>query len=169
MRKKSIASNLIALPILIAVINFTSPCYSFRELRGNILSYPVLIVLDNNSFGSGFYRKKDNNFFLVTAKHVLFEYPHSAKIGDLPSDLKTPNNLRYKFYLSREEGKLIFDGKMSAKEKEQLLTILPENDSFRKAIEILYQKSRKPLKLKSNAATLLSYRPKFKESSYNIG
>lgn len=46
--------------------------YSQRAIPDDNLAYPILIKLDDNSTGSGFYINAHNAIYLVTAKHVLF-------------------------------------------------------------------------------------------------
>lgn len=44
-----------------------------RYIPENNLAYPVLIKMDTNSCGSGFFLKSKNGLYLVTAKHVLLK------------------------------------------------------------------------------------------------
>jgi len=44
-----------------------------RNIPDDNLAYPLLIILDNNATGSGFFLNANSSIFLVTAKHVLFD------------------------------------------------------------------------------------------------
>jgi hypothetical protein len=97
---------------LIILSNLT---YSQVGVKSSLLTIPVLIELPNSKLsGSGFFFADSNSFFLVTAKHVLFDmkdnslndsiarlynYPHNPE-RDQPnilmvSLLKLKNNNKY--------------------------------------------------------------------------
>jgi hypothetical protein len=44
-----------------------------RLVPEGYLPYPVLLTLDDGSTGSGFFLNSGTAFYLVTAKHVLFD------------------------------------------------------------------------------------------------
>lgn len=64
-----------------------------RYIPDDNLSYPVLIQLENGSSGSGFYLRSKNNLYLVTARHVLFEYK-----DDISGFLLMSKNVRLTSY-----------------------------------------------------------------------
>ncbi len=68
--------------LLVAIILLTPVVgKSERAIPDNNLSYPVFVALADSqgSQGSGFFLEKDNNIYLVTAAHVLFD----VKTGSL--------------------------------------------------------------------------------------
>ena len=56
-----------------------------REIPDDNLAYPVFIRLQSGSTGSGFFLNMDENTYLVTASHVLFD----ESTGDLKSNQAT--------------------------------------------------------------------------------
>lgn len=129
-----------------------------RDLPDNNLAYPVLIVIDNASSGSGFFRNKSGNYYLVTARHVLFEKT-AVELSHALEGVKFPENLRHRiiYSLDREKSqwRIEFLGKMSITERNQLLNASPENPTWVKAIDDLYKKSQHP-KLKGKVAIITS-------------
>lgn len=53
-----------------------------RHLPDNNLAYPVLIQLDTNKCGSGFFLSYKKSLYLITAKHVLFDLDSGEFLGD---------------------------------------------------------------------------------------
>jgi hypothetical protein len=154
--------------IFVQCLVLISPSFAYRDLPGNTLAYPVLIILENGSTGSGFYRKKAGGMYLATAKHVLFKYPHRVRTNNLPSHFTIPPLLKNKLYYLPDARELILDGKMTDAEKERLLGVLPNSVSFKNAVEALYYISRQPLRLRATKAILISYRPNIEERPPNV-
>jgi hypothetical protein len=46
---------------------------NMRYLHDSNLGYPILLILDDDSKGSGFYLQHNLEFFLITARHVLYK------------------------------------------------------------------------------------------------
>jgi hypothetical protein len=81
-----------------------------RNLPDDNLSIPALIELEKNS-GSGFYLRNGDIYYLVTAKHVIFEKKEesidftlissSAKITSYPRNLEIKNPIIFNLDLDR--------------------------------------------------------------------
>jgi len=86
--------------IFISII-LVSQISAQRAIPDNNLAYPVLIILDNGSTGTGFYFSNETNLYFVTAKHVLFDTSNTLRansgsfisISDKPKE-KGNNHLK---------------------------------------------------------------------------
>jgi hypothetical protein len=144
--------------IMIAVI-FVSLVSSgealgIRTIPDNWLASPVLIKTKQVT-GSGFYYKQNGKYYLVTARHVLFNDTY-VTLGDLPKNFRPPKHLLRKIAFDVKSKRLYFFGTMSQSENDEIISIIPNNTSFENKIKELYVLSQL-LKLKSKKAKLISY------------
>ena len=152
--------------LLAIIVAFICPhgAIAFRQVPDNNLSYPVLITL-GKSAGSGFFLRKENKTYFVTARHVLFK-PTSIEIKSFPKKIKIPASIGIKLRYDQKAKMLSFHGVMSAEDKKILLQ-LSQGESYRFAIEKMYKRSQ-TLHLKNKKAQLLSYSKDINEDSMNI-
>ena len=130
-----------------------------RAIPDDNLSYPVLYrgapVSGKIKMGSGFYLKKDNTVYFVTARHVLFS-ESSVKLEVLPEGVKISDSLIYRISYDQEKKELIFFGVMSEEDKAELIYSSTNQPLFTQAVEQLYKKSQ-TLQLNDETASLFSY------------
>ena len=143
-------------------VSFTTVFFSIptgldalNSLPEKHLAIPVLILVDvtpdGQKTGSGFYYCSDNNYYFVTARHVIFK---NASVP-LIQGTNIPPNMFHKFSIDNATKELVFDGEMTTTEKDALIKLQP--DQVRKDnMELLFAKSKK-LTLIGKTATLLSY------------
>jgi len=114
--------------------------------------------------GSGFFYKQAGKYYLVTARHVLFKNTF-VTLADLPKNFRPPEHLQRKLSYDKKLKHLYFFGTMSQSDKEKIISLVPNNASFKNRITGLYILSQ-TLKLKSKKAKLISYAsdPKKKET-----
>lgn len=58
---------------LLLIELFTNTTFAVSDIPFNALAQPVLVTLDDNSSGSGFYLNDKDNYYFVTARHVIFD------------------------------------------------------------------------------------------------
>lgn len=58
---------------VLALLLVGGETFAMRAMPDDNLDYPVLITLDDRAYGSGFYFRKENKLYFVTARHVLFQ------------------------------------------------------------------------------------------------
>jgi hypothetical protein len=91
-----------------------------RAIPDNNLAFPILITIDNNIQGSGFFIDSGSSLFLVTAKHVIFDKNGSMN-GKIASLLCYPPELFSK-------GKIIIEVDLSTQNKNGNIRIHPTHD-----------------------------------------
>ena len=85
----------------------TNTAFAISDLPRNPLSYPVLVLLEDNSSASGFYIEDNTKLFFVTARHVIFNEPEPTKsqftlkcktltLSSWSSDINNPKNTVFK-------------------------------------------------------------------------
>lgn len=152
--------------MIVLIFCVQQSAFAFRDLPDNNLSYPVLITLSNNSTGSGFYLNSGDRYFLVTARHVLFNMPPlkiEKKVSILGNKI-LPSNIDKVRYNNFEE-KLEFEGQMT---QDELTTLLDwaQDDKLKKIILEIYKESQ--YNLKATSAQLLSYSSDINDPEKNI-
>ena len=131
------------------------------DLPDDNLAYPVLLLTKGGISGSGFFYSKDDAFYLITARHIIFK----ETSVHVPQPFVAPTLLRHKIDWQEDKVKkewlLNFYGVMSESERDDLIKAAPKSDrfDFNKGIEQLYKESQQ-LRLRSNDITLYSYAPK---------
>lgn len=125
-----------------------------RELLEDNFSYTVLFEGDQ-SHGNGFYLRKNNSIFFVTARQVLFHDVNFAPLSNTVG-LGIPRDLNHVLFYDFKHENLGFKGVMSEARYEEILKLVPDNFEYIAAIGSLYIDSQK-ISLKSFSARLLSY------------
>jgi len=157
--------------LLLATVLFVFPYNSdsSSDIPYDNLAYPVLLVSTGGTettTGSGFFYNRHDATYFVTARHVLFDETSVELIEQFP----LPHLLIHKAEWKQDDPKmkwiLVFYGVMSAKEKDELLSVAPRSVASKEAIQRLYRESQK-LRLRRAAATLYSYSPKPSDSGLN--
>lgn len=132
--------------------------YAGRDMTEQELRTPVLIFhLHKKVAGSGFFFEdtKINKYFLITAKHVLFQST-DVQLSEFPPGLNISKKILFRLHYDKMEKRLSFFGVMSTDEKKELLHAASNNELFKNAIEALYDKSQQ-LKLIDNTVVLSFY------------
>ena len=152
--------------LIISILLPPNSTWAARALPDNNLSYPVLIILSNQSTGSGFYLNTGNKYYFVTAKHVLFNIPPDKiyKKFQLPKKQILPSSIA-KIQYDNYNKKIIFEGQMT-KDELNILLRWAKNDTLKIIIKKIYKESQ--YKLKSPSAKLLSYSPDINNPKQNI-
>lgn len=133
-----------------------------RALPSDILSIPVLLKSEEGGkashYASGFYYRKADCLYFVTARHVLFS-DSSVQLDVMPNRLPIPSHpadLIYRLRYDRSRKTLVFSGVMSEEDKTALTQIATHESGYKQGVEQLYRDSQH-LKLKFAAATLFSH------------
>ena len=147
-------SKPIIIALIFTILVFSGKALGRRAIPDDNLAYPVLIITKRGS-GSGFFYRHDNKYYLVTARHVLFK-PASVEMLNLPKNLKLPQNLKRKLSYNEKLKRLSFFGTMTQNERDEIISLIPNNKSFIDSIRHLYNASQK-LKLRYKNAELVSY------------
>jgi len=141
-----------------------------RDIPDNNLAYPVLLLskteADKIESGSGFFYNKENAVYLITARHVLFKDTLVKMAERFPIPKLLRHKIRWQGAEERGTFLLVFSGVMLDGERQELIRLAPNSDSYRKAIDQLYEESQK-LKLKSNETTLFSYPARIDDTGVN--
>jgi hypothetical protein len=128
-------------------------------LRPDNFSYAVRIGLplhEKAVLGNGFYYRNKESTYIVTARHVLFA-PTQVVIKD-GATFPIPRQLIHRIRYDKTNRILSLEGVLSSKEKDEILMHSSTNESGRRAVEYLYEKSQR-LKLKAHIATVVTYAP----------
>lgn len=146
--------KIIIICLIFVSLVVSGKAFGIRAISDNCLGIPVLIKAEQGT-GSGFYYKQDGKYYLVTAKHVLFNNTY-VTLADLPKNFRPPTNLLRKLFYDKKSKHLIFLGTMSQSERDGIISMAPNNTSFKNKIRELYKLSQ-ILKLRSKKAKLISY------------
>jgi hypothetical protein len=123
---------------------FDDIAYAGRDMTELELRSPVLIFqLHKKGAGSGFFLEdtKINKYFLITARHVLFQST-DVQLSEFPAGLNIPKKILFRLRYDKMKKILSFSGVMSDDEKKELFRAASNNESFKKAVEALYDKSQ---------------------------
>ena len=118
--------------------------YAGRDMTEQELRTPVLIFhLHKKVAGSGFFFEdtKINKYFLITAKHVLFQST-DVQLSEFPPGLNISKKILFRLHYDKIKKILSFFGVMSNDEKKELFHAASNNELFKNAIEALYDKSQ---------------------------
>ena len=157
MKLKCPRLKLIKISLIFTILIFSGNVLGFRAIPDNNLAYPVLI-LGGHGTGSGVFYKQDNKFYLVTARHNLYEDSYvSITETDLPKNLSLPAHLKRKLSFDIKLERLSFFGTMTQNEKNEIISITPPKYTLLiNKITELFNASQ-ILKLRNKKVKLISY------------
>jgi hypothetical protein len=144
------------------LLGLAAPCLHARTsgiLLPDNFGYAVRIAVplhEKAVAASGFYYQDGGSVYVVTARHVLFA-PTQVEIKD-GSSFPIPRQLVHRIKYDKKGRLLSFQGVLSSKEKDEMLTHPSVNEDGRQAIEYLYERSQK-LKLKAHTGTIVTCSP----------
>jgi hypothetical protein len=121
--------------------------YAGRDMTEQDLRIPVLIFqLHKQGAGSGFFfgDAKINKYFLITAKHVLFQ-ASDVHLSEFPPGLNISKKILFRLSYDKTKKMLSFFGVMSKDEKKELINAASNNELFKNAVEALYDKSQQQM------------------------
>lgn len=144
----------IMIALLFISLVFSGKALGRRSIPDTTLASPVLIITEQGT-GSGFYYTQNGKYYLVTARHVLFKNTY-VTLSDLPKNFRPREQLLRKLLFDKKLKRLSFFGTMSQDEKDEIISLVPDNTLFINKITELYILSQM-LKLKSKKAKLISY------------
>ena len=138
----------------LGIIHHTA--YAGRAISEQDIKASVLVIHKKGG-GSGFYYDDSatNKYFFITAGHVLFQ-PTDVELTEFPSGFNISKKLSFRLRYDKEKTLLSFFGVMSNQEKEELFKAASDNDTLKKAIQSLYDKSQQQ-KLIDDSVTLFFY------------
>lgn len=118
--------------------------YAGRDMTEQDLRIPVLLFQEHKQgAGSGFFfgDAKSNKYFLITAKHVLFQST-DVRLSEFPPGLKISKRILFRLSYDKKGKILSFFGVMSNDEKKELFNAASGNELFKNAVEAIHEKSQ---------------------------